>query len=86
MSGVRRIHALSQREAEVLTLVATGTPVEKMASDLFLSPHTVRTHVKNIRRKLDARTCAHAVALACAHDLILPSSGAQAGAAKVTPK
>lgn len=31
---------------------------------LDVSPHTVRTHIKNAMRKLDARTRAHAVAIA----------------------
>ena len=66
-------YILSAREAEVLTMVATGTPVDEVASELFLSPHTVRTHIKNIRRKLHARTCAQAVALACVNNLISPN-------------
>jgi DNA-binding CsgD family transcriptional regulator len=67
-----RLSPLSRREAEILSLVAIGSSVEEMSSALFLSPHTVRTHVKNIRRKLHANTKAHAVALACAYGLISP--------------
>ena len=37
---------------------------------LFISPHTVRTHVKNAMRKLEARTRAHAVAISMADGAI----------------
>jgi DNA-binding NarL/FixJ family response regulator len=55
---------LTKREREVLALLATGMTGEQAAESLFLSPETVRTHVRNAMRKLDARTRVHAVALA----------------------
>jgi DNA-binding CsgD family transcriptional regulator len=66
----RRSDALSQREVAVLEEIARGTPTEEVARRLHVSPHTVRTHIKNILRKLDARTRAHAVAIALSEDAI----------------
>jgi DNA-binding NarL/FixJ family response regulator len=57
-------HLLSAREREILDLLAAGKTGEEAARDLFLSPETVRTHVRNAMRKLDANTRVHAVALA----------------------
>jgi DNA-binding NarL/FixJ family response regulator len=56
----------------VLEELAMGTSTEGIAAKLHVSPHTVRTHIKNILRKLDARTRAHAVAIAFAEDAINP--------------
>jgi DNA-binding CsgD family transcriptional regulator len=55
---------LTDREREVLALLATGMTGEQAAEELFLSPETVRTHVRNAMRKLGAKTRVHAVALA----------------------
>ena len=49
-----------------------GTSTEDIAEKFNVSPHTVRTHIKNILRKLDARTRAHAVAIAYSEDAIDP--------------
>jgi DNA-binding CsgD family transcriptional regulator len=54
----------------VLGEIAQGTATEEVARKLHVSPHTVRTHIKNILRKLDARTRAHAVAIALSEDAI----------------
>lgn len=55
---------LSRREYQVLQLVAEGLDNSAIAKILYLSVETVRTHVKNILRKLTARDRTHAVALA----------------------
>ena len=67
-----RSEALSERELGVLEELAIGTSTEDIADKFHVSPHTVRTHIKNILRKLDARTRAHAVAIAFAEDAINP--------------
>ena len=72
VSRQRRTAALSAREIDVLEELAKGTGTEQIALRLHLSPHTVRTHIKNIMRKLDARTRAHAVAIAYAEFAINP--------------
>lgn len=55
---------LSRREREILGMLSDGYSTDEVAEKLSLSAHTVRTHVKNAMRKLDASTRAHAVAIA----------------------
>jgi DNA-binding CsgD family transcriptional regulator len=55
---------LTQRESEVLSLLAEGRSGAQIAGELVLSPETVRTHVRNAMSKLGATTRSHAVALA----------------------
>jgi DNA-binding NarL/FixJ family response regulator len=55
---------LSEREAQVLQLLANGHTTESAATALFLSPATVRSYVENAMHKLDARNRVHAVATA----------------------
>jgi two-component system nitrate/nitrite response regulator NarL len=47
------VHRLSLRERQVLGLLGQGWSNESIASVLYISPHTVRTHVQNILEKLD---------------------------------
>ncbi len=56
-------HQISRREREVLCLLAEGMTGEAVARQLFLSPETVRTHVRNAMRKLGARTRSQAIAM-----------------------
>lgn len=55
---------LSQRERQVMELLAQGLTGEQVAVLLVLSPETVKTHVRNAMGKLHATTRVHAVALA----------------------
>jgi PAS domain S-box-containing protein len=55
---------LTNREREIMTLVASGLHSEEMAEQLFLSPETVKTHVQHAMAKLGVHTRAHAVAIA----------------------
>ncbi|MBV9213080.1 MAG: response regulator transcription factor [Actinobacteria bacterium] len=59
-----RIGVLSPREREVLDLLAQGLTGEQAATQLSLSPETIRTHVRNAMDKLEANTRVHAVAIA----------------------
>jgi DNA-binding NarL/FixJ family response regulator len=52
---------LSEREREVLDLVAAGSTNREIAQTLFLSPHTVKEHTSALYRKLGARNRAEAV-------------------------
>ncbi len=61
---------LSPRERRVTAELARGAGVEEIAAALCISPHTARTHVRNVRRKLDARTSAEAVARALTLGLV----------------
>jgi LuxR family transcriptional regulator, maltose regulon positive regulatory protein len=53
---------LSGRELEVLQLVAAGKTNRQISSELFVSVGTVKTHLNNLYRKLDARSRTQAVA------------------------
>ncbi len=61
---------LSPRERRVTAELARGAGVEEIAATLCISPHTARTHVRNVRRKLGARTSAEAVARALTLGLV----------------
>jgi DNA-binding NarL/FixJ family response regulator len=52
---------LTEREREVLDLIAAGSTNREIAEQLFLSPHTVKEHTSAVYRKLEARNRAEAV-------------------------
>jgi DNA-binding CsgD family transcriptional regulator len=54
----------SERELEVVRMLAAGLTGEEIARQLMLSPETVRSHVRNVMGKLGAATRPHLVALA----------------------
>jgi DNA-binding CsgD family transcriptional regulator len=55
---------LTPRELDVLELVAEGYSTAEVARALWITEDTVRTHVKRTLARLEARTRAHAVAIA----------------------
>jgi DNA-binding CsgD family transcriptional regulator len=57
----RRDALLTAREREVVELLATGATNQTIARQLVVSPDTIKTHVSNILRKLDASSRADAV-------------------------
>ena len=59
-----RATPLSKREREILQKVADGATTRQVASDLGISPHTVKTHLERIFEKLGANDRAQAVAIA----------------------
>ncbi len=61
---------LSEREVEVLRLVAQGLSNKEIADALNLSEHTVKTHLANILAKLHLRSRAHAAAYAVQAGLV----------------
>lgn len=65
-----KLPALTQREREVLRLLADGCTNEETGKRLFISPETVRTHVRKAMAKLDADTRTAAVAKALRQSLI----------------
>jgi DNA-binding NarL/FixJ family response regulator len=65
-----KLPALTQREREVLRLLAGGLSNEEIGKQLFISPETVRTHVRKAMEKLDADTRTQAVARALRGRLI----------------
>lgn len=60
---------LTERELEVLRLIAEGLNNSEIGERLFLSQSTVKTHVGRIFSKLQLRDRVHAVILATHHNL-----------------
>lgn len=65
-----RNHALTQREREVLRLLADGCTNEQIGAELSISPQTVRTHVQKAMEKLGSTNRVQAVATALRESLI----------------
>lgn len=65
----RLIADLTQRELDVLKLIAVGLGNKDIAQKLIVSEKTVKTHVANILHKLDVKTRTQAALLANKHDL-----------------
>lgn len=63
---------LTTRELELLRMLAKAKPTDSIASELFLSTHTVRNHVRNILTKLGAHSKLEAVAIAVRDGIISP--------------
>lgn len=63
---------LTEREHEVLRLLAQGTTTQGIANALVLSLHTVRNHVRNVMMKLGAHSRLEAVAIAMREGLVSP--------------
>ncbi len=66
----QRLPMLTQREREVLRLLADGHTNEAAGKKLFIASDTVRTHVRKAMRKLEADTRTQAVAKALRQSLI----------------
>ena len=61
---------LTQREVEVLRLLARGLSNKQIAEQLVISPKTVANHVEHIYAKIDASTRARASLFAMQHGLL----------------
>jgi len=70
-----RLDPLTEREREVVALVAEGLTNDEIAARLVVSPATVRTHVGRAMSKLDARDRAQLVVLAFQTGLATPPAG-----------
>ena len=66
---------LTEREREVLLLVARGKSNQEIADELFISPHTAKTHVNRIMMKVFAHDRAQLVILAYESGLLVPGLG-----------
>jgi PAS domain S-box-containing protein len=65
---------LTEREREVVTLIALGRETARIAAELHISPETVRTHVRNAMARLGAHTRAQLVAIVMCTDHAVHSS------------
>jgi DNA-binding NarL/FixJ family response regulator len=74
-----RLDALTNREREVMALVAAGLSNDEIASQLVVSPATAKTHVSRAMMKLHARDRAQLVVFAYESGLISQASGATKG-------
>jgi DNA-binding NarL/FixJ family response regulator len=70
----RNLSRITEREREVLSLVAEGLSNDEIATRLYLSPLTTKTHVSHIMTKLDARDRAQLVVIAYESGLVVPGS------------
>lgn len=66
------LEKLTEREAEVLLLVARGLSNDDIAEKLFISPHTAKTHVNRIMSKVHSHDRAQLVILAYESGLLAP--------------
>jgi DNA-binding CsgD family transcriptional regulator len=58
-----RLAPLSDRERDVLALIGAGRSNPEFAAELFVSPSTVKSHVRHILAKLDLRDRPQAIVL-----------------------
>ena len=61
---------LSTRETEIIRMIASNLSTDQIAKELFISPHTVATHRKNINSKLGVHNPAEITKFALLHNLI----------------
>lgn len=71
--------SLSERENEIITLIAEGLTNQQIADQLFLSNHTINTHRKNIMSKLGVKNTAGIVMYAVKTNLVSPNKFLFAG-------
>jgi RNA polymerase sigma factor (sigma-70 family) len=77
---VQELEWLTEREREVMVLVAAGLTNEQIAEELVISIATAKTHVSRAMRKLQAHDRAQLVAFAYTSGLVLPCGPRRPGA------
>jgi DNA-binding NarL/FixJ family response regulator len=68
----KELEFLTEREREVLLLVARGRSNQDIADELFISPHTAKTHVNRVMTKLGAHDRAQLVIFAYESGILVP--------------
>jgi DNA-binding NarL/FixJ family response regulator len=74
-----RLDGLTDREREVMALVAAGLSNDEIAAALVVSPATAKTHVSRVMGKLDARDRAQVVVMAYESGLVRPGAQQDGG-------
>jgi DNA-binding NarL/FixJ family response regulator len=72
--AAKRLEELTEREREVLGLVARGLSNAEIGKQLFISPATAKTHVGRVMMKLDAHDRAELVVIAYETGLVVPGA------------
>ncbi len=73
----REVDNLSEREIEILRLIATGASNKEIALALFISTNTVKVHLRNIYNKIGVKSRTEAVLFAVRNGLARPNSSTQ---------
>lgn len=66
----KKTHLLTEREREILTLIASGKSTKDIADSLFIAVRTVETHRKNIMEKMEVNNMAGMVRIAVQEGLL----------------
>ncbi|MDR6922122.1 MULTISPECIES: response regulator transcription factor [Chryseobacterium] len=69
--GLSQVPKLTRREKEILAEAARGLTTNQMAEKLFISPHTVESHRKNLIEKFQTANLSSAIKLAIEYGLII---------------
>lgn len=70
VSSLQDLPRLTQREKEILTMIANGHTSNQIAEKLFLSPVTIETHRRNLLTKFKVKNMIELVQLALKHKLL----------------
>lgn len=68
--GLQNVPKLTRREKEILHEAARGLTTAQMAESLFISPHTVESHRKNLIEKFGVKSIASVIKLALEYGII----------------
>jgi DNA-binding NarL/FixJ family response regulator len=69
--GLHQVPKLTRREKEILAEASKGLTTNQMAEKLFISPHTVESHRKNLIEKFQTSNLSSAIKLAIEYGLII---------------